>query len=242
MTQRLTARNGALLVVDLQDKLLAAIADRERVVANVVHLIRGAKSLGLPVWGTEQYPRGLGPSTAAVAELIPDRPGQDDVSLLCRPPAPGTALWPQRPPRDRRGDRGPCLRGPDRARIARSGVSGPGAGRRGGLTTQDRLGVCLAPARTGGSRRLDHRSRAFRVDGDGRSTRVQGDQRVDQDNEPSVHALTCTDSPWDGLAVRPTMAGSCTPDERHTPPQGAFSCPSFPSPRRPAPCTSRNGC
>ena len=47
-TQRLTARNGALLVVDLQDKLLAAIADRERVVANVVHLIQGAKALGLP--------------------------------------------------------------------------------------------------------------------------------------------------------------------------------------------------
>ena len=59
-TQRLTARNGALLVVDLQDKLLAAIADRERVVANVVHLIQGAKALGLPVWGTEQYPRGSG--------------------------------------------------------------------------------------------------------------------------------------------------------------------------------------
>ncbi len=62
LTQRLTARHGALLVVDLQDKLLAAIADRERVVANVVHLIRGAKLLGLPVWGTEQYPRGLGPT------------------------------------------------------------------------------------------------------------------------------------------------------------------------------------
>ena len=29
-TQRLTAQHGALLVVDLQDKLLAAIPDRER--------------------------------------------------------------------------------------------------------------------------------------------------------------------------------------------------------------------
>lgn len=75
-TQRLTARNGALLVVDLQDKLLAAIADRAHVVGNVVHLIEGAKALGLPVWGTEQYPRGLGPSTASVADLISDRPGK----------------------------------------------------------------------------------------------------------------------------------------------------------------------
>jgi nicotinamidase-related amidase len=76
LTQRLTGRNGALLVVDLQDKLLEAIADQKQVVANVVHLIRGAEVLGLPVWATEQYPRGLGPSTARVAELIRDRPAK----------------------------------------------------------------------------------------------------------------------------------------------------------------------
>ncbi len=76
LTQRLTAKNGALLVVDLQDKLLAAIAEREQVVANVVHLIQGAKTLGLPVWCTEQYPRGLGTTTASVADLISDRPGK----------------------------------------------------------------------------------------------------------------------------------------------------------------------
>ena len=75
-TQRLTAKNGALLVVDLQDKLLAAIADREKIVANVVHLIQGAKILGIPYWATEQYPRGLGPTTASVAEQISERPGK----------------------------------------------------------------------------------------------------------------------------------------------------------------------
>jgi nicotinamidase-related amidase len=73
-TQRLTARNGALLVVDLQDKLLEAVPDREAVIANVVNLIRGAQALGMPVWATEQYPKGLGPTTASVAELIADRP------------------------------------------------------------------------------------------------------------------------------------------------------------------------
>jgi nicotinamidase-related amidase len=75
-TRRLTAHDGGLLVVDLQDKLLAAIADRERVVANVVHLVRGAQTLGLPVWATEQYPQGLGPTTAGVADLISDRPAK----------------------------------------------------------------------------------------------------------------------------------------------------------------------
>jgi nicotinamidase-related amidase len=75
-TQRLTARNGVLLVVDMQDKLLAAIPDREATLANVVNLIRGARALGMQVWGTEQYPKGLGGSSAAVAELIPDRPAK----------------------------------------------------------------------------------------------------------------------------------------------------------------------
>jgi len=75
-TQRLTAKNGALLVVDLQEKLLSAIEGHERLVSKVIALIRGARTLQLPVWATEQYPRGLGPTTSAIAELITDRPAK----------------------------------------------------------------------------------------------------------------------------------------------------------------------
>jgi nicotinamidase-related amidase len=74
LTQRLTGKHGALLVVDFQDKLLAAIAERDEVEANVLYLIKGARTLGLPVWATEQYPRGLGPTAPAVAGLIAERP------------------------------------------------------------------------------------------------------------------------------------------------------------------------
>ncbi len=74
LTERLTARHGALLVVDMQEKLLAAMQDRDLVVANVIRLIRGAKALQIPVWATEQYPRGLGSTVPAIAELIPERP------------------------------------------------------------------------------------------------------------------------------------------------------------------------
>jgi nicotinamidase-related amidase len=75
-TQRLTGRYGGLLVVDLQDKLMTRMADRDRVIANVVALIRGAEALDVPVWATEQYPKGLGPTVQEVAELIPERPGK----------------------------------------------------------------------------------------------------------------------------------------------------------------------
>jgi nicotinamidase-related amidase len=75
-TERLTSGHGAVLVVDMQDKLLERIENRESVVANAVRLVKAAQVLRLPVWATEQYPRGLGPTTAAIAALIPNRPAK----------------------------------------------------------------------------------------------------------------------------------------------------------------------
>ncbi len=72
--ERLTGPGGALLIVDVQEKLLPAIRYREQVVANAVRLVRGARALGLPVLATEQYPKGLGPTVPELAELIPHRP------------------------------------------------------------------------------------------------------------------------------------------------------------------------
>ncbi len=60
----------AILVVDVQEKLVPAIADAARVVWNVRRLIDGAKILGLPVIGTEQYPKGLGPTVGELAERL----------------------------------------------------------------------------------------------------------------------------------------------------------------------------
>lgn len=71
--ERLTDRNGALLVVDVQDKLLPSIQGRELVVANAVRLVRAAEILSMPVWATEQYPEKLGPTVPDLAQLIPQR-------------------------------------------------------------------------------------------------------------------------------------------------------------------------
>ena len=72
-TERLTDRNGALMIVDVQEKLMARIRHRDLVVANSVRLVRAAELLKLPVWATEQYPEGLGPTVADLAKLIPER-------------------------------------------------------------------------------------------------------------------------------------------------------------------------
>ncbi len=76
LAERLTARGAGLLVVDMQEKLLARMAGAPLLVANATRLIRGATVLGIPCWATEQYPEGLGPTASPVAELIPARPAK----------------------------------------------------------------------------------------------------------------------------------------------------------------------
>jgi nicotinamidase-related amidase len=57
----------ALLVVDVQGKLISLIHEHQRIVWNVRRLIDGAKILGVPVAGTEQYPQGLGGTVPELA-------------------------------------------------------------------------------------------------------------------------------------------------------------------------------
>jgi nicotinamidase-related amidase len=72
----------ALLVVDMQEKLLRLMAGHERVIWNTRRLIDGAKLLGLPVAATEQYPQGLGPTAPELAERIGGMPAK--VMFSCR--------------------------------------------------------------------------------------------------------------------------------------------------------------
>lgn len=60
----------ALLVVDVQEKLVGLLPGHERLIWNVGRLVRAAKLLGVPVLGTEQYPQGLGGTVAELAELV----------------------------------------------------------------------------------------------------------------------------------------------------------------------------
>ncbi len=63
----LTASGSALLIIDLQERLMPAIHGGAAVVANAVRLAQGAGLLDVPVCATEQNPTGLGPTVEAVA-------------------------------------------------------------------------------------------------------------------------------------------------------------------------------
>jgi nicotinamidase-related amidase len=64
----------AVLVIDVQEKLIGKIRDHDRLVRNIAFLVDGAELLGLPVQATEQYPKGLGPTIAELARRLPSRP------------------------------------------------------------------------------------------------------------------------------------------------------------------------
>lgn len=62
--------DSALLVVDVQAKLLPLIPGHQRLVWNIRRLIDGAKVLGVPIAATEQYPQGLGHTAPELAERL----------------------------------------------------------------------------------------------------------------------------------------------------------------------------
>lgn len=67
----LTAERCALIVVDIQEKLLPPIWEKERLVRNAQLLLRLAGILSLPVLATTQYARGLGATVPDIASLLP---------------------------------------------------------------------------------------------------------------------------------------------------------------------------
>ena len=56
----LKAENSCLLIIDIQKRILPVIKDHELVVENTLKLIKGFKAMSLPIYFTEQYPKGLG--------------------------------------------------------------------------------------------------------------------------------------------------------------------------------------
>jgi nicotinamidase-related amidase len=64
------AEDALLVVVDVQEKLLPAIAGSVEIAEQCRRLILGAGELRLPILLTEQYPKGLGPTVGPIAEAL----------------------------------------------------------------------------------------------------------------------------------------------------------------------------
>lgn len=93
----LDADDSQLVLVDYQVRLMPAIFENERVIANAVRLARMAQALQVPVWGTEQTPDKLGPNIPSVQAAIEAAGGRTLSKMHFSAVAEGLSDW-LRPP------------------------------------------------------------------------------------------------------------------------------------------------
>ena len=79
----LDAEQCALVVIDVQQKLLPPIFNNEQLVRNSQLLIRLANILQIPVLLTTQYARGLGETVPEIASLLPEPAAIDKLEFGC---------------------------------------------------------------------------------------------------------------------------------------------------------------
>lgn len=79
----LNRNKTALLIIDIQERLLPAMMNPEIVVENVIKLIEGMKILGIPVYFTEQYPKGLGPTIPSIKSALEGAEAIQKMSFSC---------------------------------------------------------------------------------------------------------------------------------------------------------------
>ena len=67
---QLNLEDSLVLIIDVQDKLLNAVFNKEQVEKKSAIVAEAAKILGIPVVVTEQYPKGLGNTIPAVKDAL----------------------------------------------------------------------------------------------------------------------------------------------------------------------------
>jgi len=75
--------NTALLVIDVQEKLVPSISEKEEMLLNTLKCIKAAKLIGLPLVYTEQYPKGLGITVAELRGDLDDAPVFEKTDFSC---------------------------------------------------------------------------------------------------------------------------------------------------------------
>jgi nicotinamidase-related amidase len=74
---------AALVVIDVQEKLFAHVAEKEKLTENLTKLIQFARIVKIPVILTEQYPKGLGQTILQIKALAPDLKPVEKLEFNC---------------------------------------------------------------------------------------------------------------------------------------------------------------
>ncbi|MCF8262806.1 MAG: hydrolase [Melioribacteraceae bacterium] len=73
----------ALLIIDIQERILGVMQNPKGVVENTVKLIEGMKILNIPVYFTEQYPKGLGATESTIKAALGNSEAIQKMSFSC---------------------------------------------------------------------------------------------------------------------------------------------------------------
>jgi nicotinamidase-related amidase len=79
----LKTEKTCLLIIDIQKRILPVIKDYELVVENTLKLIKGFKAMGLPIYYTEQYPKGLGPTEEQIVNELDEIKPIEKMTFSC---------------------------------------------------------------------------------------------------------------------------------------------------------------
>ena len=79
----LTTENTCLVIIDIQEKLLAVMDKPQQVVKNTAVLIQAARALDIPVLWCQQVPKALGPTAEDLTALLTDVEPINKSSFSC---------------------------------------------------------------------------------------------------------------------------------------------------------------
>jgi nicotinamidase-related amidase len=81
---RILAQDTMALVIDFQERLVPVIKDNEELIHNAAILIKGLRTLGIPMIVTQQYTKGIGMTVPEIKEAVgEDFVDYDKVTFSC---------------------------------------------------------------------------------------------------------------------------------------------------------------
>ena len=72
MHPNLLTKECLLVLIDIQEKLFPYVQDKKQLLGQITKLVRFATIMKIPIFLTEHYPQGLGPTIQEIRNILPE--------------------------------------------------------------------------------------------------------------------------------------------------------------------------
>lgn len=80
---RILPQDTMAIVIDIQEKMIPVIKDKESIINNTITLLKGLQVLEIPIMVSRQYPKGLGDTIEEIKEVTKEAPILDKIEFSC---------------------------------------------------------------------------------------------------------------------------------------------------------------